>query len=179
MNLIELLAISLGISIDAFSVTMCEGISLSKNNKIKALMIGFIFGLFQILMLITGHMLSLKFKKYILLYIPWIAFILLLLIGLKMIKNSYEDKNNNLNLNFKTIILLAFITSIDAVAVGVTLIFIKINVINSILFIGFITFLFSYIGTRIGSLFGSKFNFKIEFIGGIILIIIAFKTLLW
>ncbi len=178
MVLFDLIMISLGVSADAFSVAICKGLSTSKINYKNALITGLFFGTFQALMPLIGYLLGTQFRDYITVIIPWVAFILLSIIGIKMIKESFEDCNVNSSFDFKTMIVLAIATSIDALAVGVTLACLKVNIVESVIMIGTTTFTLSFIGVLIGNVFGSKFKSKAELFGGIILIIMGFKIII-
>ena len=180
MELFEIVFIGIGLSMDAFAVSICKGLSMKKINWKNALIIALYFGLFQALMPTIGYFLGSTFSNFVESVDHWIAFILLSIIGRNMIKNSANDEVDKINDNvsFKTMILLAIATSIDALAVGVTFAFFKVNLILSITIIGTITFILSIIGVLIGNTFGDKFQNKAELTGGIILIIIGLKILL-
>ncbi|MDD2181496.1 MAG: manganese efflux pump MntP family protein [Bacilli bacterium] len=177
MVLFDLIMISLGVSMDAFSVAVCKGLSTSKISYKNALITGLFFGTFQALMPLIGYFLGTQFRDYITVIIPWVAFILLCIIGIKMIKESFEECKVDASFDFKTMTVLAIATSMDALAVGVTLACLKVNIIKSVIMIGMITFILSFIGVLIGNVFGSKFQSKAELFGGAVLIIIAFKIL--
>ncbi len=180
MKAIEIILLSIGLAMDAFAVSVCKGISIKKVTWKKSIIIGIYFGIFQALMPTIGYFLGKAFEKIITSTDHWIAFILLSAIGGNMIKNSfnsnYEDYNDDIR--FKTMIVLAIATSIDALAVGITFAFLNVNLILSVSIIGVITFLLSILGTKIGNKFGDKYQNKAEFIGGIILILIGIKILL-
>lgn len=180
MGIIELLILSIGLGMDAFAVAICKGISMKKMNWKKACIIGLYFGGFQALMPIIGFFLGSAFENIITNIDHWIAFVLLLIIGGKMIKESFDKKCEDCNddITFKTMIVLAIATSIDALAIGITFAFFKVNLILAITLIGIITFILSVIGTKIGNRFGNKFEKIAEVIGGIILILLGIKILL-
>ena len=170
---------------DAFAVSICKGLGMRKVNKKQALVIGLFFGGFQALMPFVGWLLGSQFEKYITSIDHWIAFILLGIIGGKMIvesvkpdKEDDEVKEMDAPLDLKEMFVLAVATSIDALAVGVSLAFLKVNIIPAVSFIGCITFVCSAAGVKIGSLFGDKYQSKAELCGGIILILIGVKILL-
>ena len=180
MKLFEIIFISIGLAMDAFAVSVCKGLSMKKMNWKNTLIIALYFGLFQALMPVVGYFLGSTFSSFVESIDHWIAFILLAVIGTNMIKDSTDDEldKRNDNVDFKTMIVLAIATSIDALAVGVTFSFFEINLVLSITIIGIITFILSIIGVLIGNKFGDKFQNKAELAGGIILIIIGLKILL-
>ena len=181
MNLIELLLIAVGLSMDAFSVSICKGLTTKKFSWRMALVCGLWFGLFQALMPTIGYFLGAQFQEMIEAYDHWIAFGLLALIGANMIREALskkEEESTNGALDFKTMFLLAIATSIDALAVGVSFACIQVKLWSSVLIIGFTTFLFSVLGVKIGYMFGSKYEKLAGVFGGIILILIGLKILL-
>ena len=133
MKLVELILISLGLAMDAFAVSVCKGLSMMKMNWKKALIIGGYFGGFQALMPLIGYFLGSNFENVVINIDHWIAFVLLLMIGINMVKESrtVETENCNDDTSFKTMLLLAIATSIDALAVGITFAFLKVNIILS------------------------------------------------
>ena len=175
----ELLVIAIGLSMDAFAVSICKGLSMRKMNWKNAVLAGIYFGGFQSLMPLLGYFLGSRFKDYIVSVDHWIAFILLAIIGISMIKESREsDEDINDSFDFKTMLVLAIATSIDALAIGVTFAFLRVNIVPAVSFIGVITFTLSVIGIKIGNVFGSKFKSKAELAGGFILIIMGIKILI-
>lgn len=180
MGTIELLLLSVGLAMDAFAVSICKGISMKKMNWKKALIIGLYFGGFQALMPVIGYFLGTAFESIITNIDHWVAFILLGIIGGNMIKESFEDESDSCNddVGFKTMVILAIATSIDALAVGITFAFLKVNLIAAISMIGVITLALSVIGTKIGNKFGNKYKNKAELVGGIILVLLGIKILL-
>ena len=182
MSFIELLLIAIGLSMDAFSVSICKGLTTKRFSWRMALTCGLWFGFFQALMPIIGYFLGSQFQHLIESVDHWIAFGLLVLIGANMIReavsNDHENENDSGALDFKTMFLLAIATSIDALAVGVSLACIQVRHWYSVLVIGVTTFLFSVLGVKIGNVFGSKFEKSAQIIGGIILILIGLKILL-
>lgn len=180
MGIIELLLLSVGLAMDAFAVSICKGISMKRMNWRKALIIGMYFGGFQALMPVIGYFLGTAFESIITNIDHWVAFILLGIIGGNMIKEAFEDESENCNddVGFKTMIMLAIATSIDALAVGITFAFLKVNLIAAISMIGVITFALSVIGTKIGNRFGDKYESKAELVGGVILVLLGIKILL-
>lgn len=179
MNLAELFILAVGLSMDAFAVSICKGLSLGKI-KIKHMCIaGLWFGGFQALMPLIGYFLGSFFADMITKYAHWIAFILLLILGANMIKEALGDEEKvDASMDIKNMFLLAIATSIDALAVGVTFAFLQVNIIPAVSFIGVVTFVCSAIGVKIGSIFGSKYQSKAEICGGVILILIGLKVLL-
>lgn len=182
MNFIELLLIAIGLSMDAFSVSICKGLTTKKFSWRMAIICGLWFGLFQAVMPTIGYYLGAQFQEMIEAYDHWIAFGLLFLIGANMIREAIwgkkEEGSNNGALDFKTMFLLAIATSIDALAVGVSFACIQVRLWSSVLVIGLTTFLFSVLGVKIGNVFGSKYEKSAGIIGGIILILIGLKILL-
>ena len=180
MTLLEIVLISIGLAMDAFAVSICKGLSIKKINWKVICIVGLYFGIFQAGMPIVGYFLGKGFDEFVTKIDHWIAFILLLFIGINMIKEAYskEKDENSDDLSFKTMIILAIATSIDALAVGITFAFFDVNIIFSVFIIGIITFILSSIGVIIGNKFGNKYEKKSQFFGGLILIIIGFKILL-
>lgn len=180
MGVLELLLLSVGLAMDAFAVSVCKGISMKKMNWKKAIIIGLYFGGFQALMPTIGYFLGAAFQSLITSIDHWIAFILLGIIGGGMIKESFGDdeENRNDDVSFKTMIVLAIATSIDALAIGITFAFLNVNLVLAISLIGIITFILSVFGTKIGNRFGDKYEKKAEFLGGVILVLLGIKILL-
>ena len=181
MSFVEILLIGIGLSMDAFSVSICKGLTTKQFSWKMALTCGLWFGFFQALMPLIGYFLGEQFEEYITAVDHWIAFGLLFLIGANMIREAVsrkEDEPADSSLGFKTMLLLAIATSIDALAVGISFACIQVKIWSSILIIGVTTFLFSIIGVKIGNVFGSKFEKSAGIIGGIILILIGLKILL-
>ena len=179
MNIFEVGLIGIGLAMDAFSVSICKGISMKKIDLKKTAIISIYFGFFQFIMPIIGFLLGSSFEEIVKNLDHWIAFILLGIIGINMMKEAFDDKINNTNnrIDFKTMIFLAIATSIDALAVGITFAFYNVNIIISSLFIGIITFALACFGVKLGFEFGNKYKNKAELIGGIILVLIGFKIL--
>lgn len=180
MSLFSLFLIAVGLSMDAFAVSICKGLAMKKITIKKAGIVGLWFGGFQALMPLIGYFLGSRFEKYITSIDHWIAFVLLVLIGLSMIKEalSKEEECANDSLDAKTMLLLAVATSIDALAVGVTFAFLQVNIVPAVSFIGIITFLLSAVGIKVGNVFGIKYKAKAELAGGIILILMGCKILM-
>lgn len=179
MSLVELFILAVGLSMDAFAVSICKGLSLGKITKKHMAAAGAWFGGFQALMPLIGYFLGSFFADMITKYAHWIAFVLLIIIGGNMIKEAMgEDEKVDACMDAKEMFLLAIATSIDALAVGVTFAFLKVQIVPAVSFIGSVTFVCSAIGVKIGSIFGSKYRSKSEFCGGVILILIGLKILL-
>ncbi|MDO5337417.1 MAG: manganese efflux pump MntP family protein [Eubacteriales bacterium] len=180
MGLIELFILAVGLSMDAFAVSICKGLSMAKMKWKNALLAGLYFGGFQAGMPLLGYLLGSQFEKAISSIDHWIAFILLGFIGLNMIKESREEDSEALDDSFdvKTMLLLAVATSIDALAVGVTFAFLRVQIVPAVTFIGVTTFIFSAVGIKIGNVFGSRYRARAELAGGLILVCLGTKILL-
>ena len=175
---LTLFLIGVGLAMDAFAVSVCKGLAMRKVNPRQAIVIGTFFGGFQALMPLVGYFLGSFFADVITKYSHWIAFALLAFLGAKMIKESFESEELDDNMGWKTMLVLAVATSIDASAVGVTFAFLDVNILFAVVLIGVTTFVFSAAGVKIGSVFGEKYKSKAEIAGGIILILIGLKILL-
>lgn len=180
MGILEISLLGIGLAMDAFAVSICKGLSMKKMNWKNAIIIALYFGIFQALMPMIGYFLGTTFESFVTTFDHWIAFILLALIGGNMIKESFdnEDEKKNDKVDFKTMIVLALATSIDALAVGITFAFFDVNLLLAVAIIGIITFIISILGVKIGNKFGDKYQNKAELIGGIILVILGIKILL-
>lgn len=185
MSLLELLIIAIGLSMDAFAVSIGKGLSVTKIKLSHALKVGLWFGGFQALMPLIGYLLGSTFADIVSSYDHWVAFVLLALIGGNMIKEAFEkddecgcNKKEKNCFGFVTMLTLAVATSIDALAIGVTFAFFKVAIIPAIITIGITTFLFSVAGLKIGHIFGCKYKSHAELFGGVILILIGLKILL-
>lgn len=180
MGALGLIVIAIGLAMDAFAVSICKGLSMKKMSWKKAIIIGAYFGLFQAIMPLTGYLLGVGFQDKVVGIDHWIAFVLLSLIGIDMIKDAFskESDDKNDSVHFNEMIILALATSVDALAVGITFAFLDVNIIPAILLIGIITFIISVVGVKIGNIFGDKYEKKAEFVGGIILILMGIKILL-
>ena len=181
MRLLEIVLIAVGLSMDAFAVSITLGLSV-KNLKTKNILIpGIFFGFFQALMPIIGYFAGTHFAGKIQEYEHWIAFVLLSIIGGKMIVESLSKKKeefNEDNYQLMKMLVLAIATSIDALAIGVTFAFFKINIFIAAIIIGSITFFISMAGVKIGNIFGTKFKSKAEFIGGAVLVLLGTKIVI-
>ncbi|MBW9158464.1 manganese efflux pump MntP [Clostridium tagluense] len=189
MSLLELFVIAIGLSMDAFSVAICKGLSMKRISIRKAGIVSLYFGTFQSGMPLIGYYLGIQFQDKITFIDHWIAFVLLGFIGIKMIIDSRKskcqiaaesltDEDRDDSLDFKNMSVLAIATSIDALAVGITFAFLKVNIALAVSFIGIVTFTLSMIGVRIGNVFGAVYKSKAEFAGGLILIVMGTKLLL-
>ena len=180
MGIIELFVLAVGLSMDAFAVSVCKGLSLGKIKWKHMCIAGAWFGGFQALMPLIGYLLGRFFTDMIEQYDHWVAFILLALIGGNMVKEALggEEEDLDCSMSPKTMFVLAVATSIDALAVGVTFAFLKVAIVPAVTFIGVVTFVCSAIGVKIGSIFGVKYKSKAELCGGIILMLIGVKILL-
>ena len=180
MGIIELILLSIGLGMDAFAVSICKGISMKKMNWKKAIIIGLYFGIFQAVMPVIGYFLGTTFERFITYVDHWVAFILLVGIGINMVKEAFdkESENRNDNVDMKTMLVLSIATSIDALAIGITFACLKIHIVMPVITIGLITFIISVIGVKIGNQFGDKYGKKAEIMGGVILILLGIKILL-
>ena len=181
MGLLEIILIAIGLSMDAFAVSITLGLTVKKPKIKEVLIPGIYFGFFQALMPLIGYFAGISFASKIQNLDHWIAFVLLGLIGGKMIVESFSKKEKQANENpfqFMKMLLLAIATSIDALAVGVTFSFFDVNIFKSIFIIGLITFGISIGGVKVGNLFGTKFKSKAEFFGGVVLILLGLKILI-
>ena len=165
---------------DAFAVSVCKGLAMPKCTFKKAAIVGLWFGGFQALMPAIGYILGAQFQEAIASIDHWIAFVLLALIGGNMIHEALDndEEEADASLNVKTMFLLAVATSIDALAIGITFAFLKVNIIPAVCFIGIVTFIISFAGVKIGNVFGARYKNKAEIVGGIILILLGLKILL-
>ena len=181
MNLLELFVIAVGLSMDAFAVSICKGLALRQMSWKKAALAGLYFGGFQAGMPLLGYMLGVRFQGLIASVDHWIAFVLLCLIGGNMVRESLKNQEvDGLDDSFdvKTMLMLAVATSIDALAVGVTFAFLNVRIVPAVSFIGTVTFCLSAAGIKAGNLFGNKYESKAELAGGVILIVMGTKILL-
>ena len=180
MGLIELFLIAVGLSMDAFAVSVCKGLAMPKCTFKKAAIVGLWFGGFQALMPAIGYVLGAQFQEAIASIDHWIAFVLLALIGGNMIHEALDndEEEADASLDVKTMFLLAVATSIDALVIGITFAFLKVSIIPAVCFIGIVTFIISFAGVKIGNVFGARYKNKAEIVGGVILILLGLKILL-
>ena len=183
MGLFELVLIAIGLSMDAFAVSVCKGLGMNRVKRSDAFLIAFFFGAFQCLMPIIGWVLGAQFEKFIVPVDHWIAFVLLGIIGVQMIREALEKDEGcaecgcQKKLKIGELTLLAIATSIDALVIGITFGLLSVKIIPSASLIGVITFLISFAGVYIGNRFGTVYKKKAELTGGIILILIGLKVL--
>lgn len=180
MSLLTLFITAVGLSMDAFAVSVCKGLAMKKLSWKKAVIIGLWFGGFQALMPTLGYLLGTRFESYVNAIDHWIAFVLLALIGANMIREALSPDKDEADdsTDLKTMFLLAVATSIDALAVGVTYAFLQVRILPAVSFIGVVTLVLSIIGVKIGNVFGLKYKSKAEIFGGVILILMGLKILL-
>ena len=202
MSIIELFLLAIGLSMDAFAVSVCAGLTLPKANMKKALIIGVYFGVFQAIMPVIGYMVAKLFAEKIIAYDHWVAVVLLIYLGGRMAIGSFkkdgcpdrecpetlcEDREcpggkkpdrTETSISPAHMIPLALATSVDALAVGVSFAFLRVDIIPAVLFIGVTTLVISIAGVEIGRVFGTRFKSKAELAGGIILILVGLKILL-
>ena len=179
MGLLELFIIAVGLSMDAFAVSICKGLSVRTLRLRHALVTGLYFGGFQMLMPLIGFALGVRFQTLITSVDHWIAFVLLVLIGGNMVRESFgEEEKLDASFTAKAMLPLAVATSIDALAMGVTFAFLQVNIAFAVLFIGVTTFVLSAVGLKIGNIFGARFKTLAERFGGAVLILMGVKILL-
>lgn len=181
MELFEIIIIAIGLSMDAFAVSIGKGLSVAKSKLSYYLKVGLWFGGFQALMPLIGYLLGTSFADAVAEFDHWIAFALLAIIGGNMIKEAVgndNDEESNADFSIKALFVLAVATSIDALAAGVSFAFLKTDIISSIIIIGITTFLFSIVGFKIGNIFGNRYKKRAELVGGVILITIGLKILI-
>ena len=179
MTALEIFLIGVGLSMDAFAVSICKGLSVGRVNFKHMVIAGLWFGGFQALMPLIGYLLGSTFEQYVTSIDHWIAFILLSIIGANMIKESFDKDSEKQNASFSlmSMLMVAVATSIDALAVGITFAFLQVNIWFAIAIIGCTTFVISAAGIKVGSAFGAKYKSKAEFFGGAVLICLGIKIL--
>lgn len=179
MDLLTLLTLAVGLAMDAFAVSICKGLVMREKVLKKGIIVGLWFGGFQALMPTIGFFLGTQFKDQITSIDHWIAFVLLGLIGINMVKEalSNDEEQADDSIAVKEMFMLAVATSIDALAVGITFAFLNVHIVSAASMIGVCTFLISFAGVKIGNIFGTKYKSKAELAGGIILILLGFKIL--
>lgn len=178
MSLWELFIIAVGLSMDAFAVSVCKGLSVQKVKPKHYLIVAAYFGGFQALMPLLGYLLGVRFEAMVANVDHWIAFVLLGLIGANMVREARagEEKLDD-SFTVSTMLILAVATSIDALAIGVTFAFLGVNIVEAIILIGITTGIISGVGLKIGNVFGSRYKSKAEMAGGIVLILMGIKIL--
>mgnify|MGYP002519553297 CR=1 FL=1 len=179
MTLLELFVIAVGLSMDAFAVSVCKGLSVSRVRPAHALTCGGYFGLFQGMMPLIGWLLGVRFQSIIVSIDHWIAFGLLAIIGVNMIREAASNEKVVPDPDFsaRTMFLMAVATSIDALAVGVSLAVLSVEIWSAVAIIGVTTFVLSVVGLKIGNIFGCRFKSKAEFFGGAVLLLLGIKIL--
>lgn len=179
MGIAEIMIIAIGVSMDAFAVSLCKGLSVSRLKGRHVGSVALWFGGFQALMPLVGYLLGVSFADFVSDVDHWIAFILLGIIGGNMMAESFKHEEDEADADFsvKTMSALAVATSIDALAIGVSFAFLRVALVQSVLIIGVTTAAFSAVGLMIGHFFGNRFKSKAEFAGGFILVAIGLKIL--
>ena len=179
MSIIELFIIAVGLSMDAFAVSVCKGLSVPRAKKSHLIITGLYFGGFQALMPLIGYLLGVNFRHMITSVDHWIAFVLLVIIGVNMIREAREEAEElDASFSVTAMLPLAVATSIDALAVGITFAFLQVDIVPAVALIGVTTFVLSVIGVKIGNIFGAKYRSFAEIAGGIVLILLGCKILL-
>lgn len=184
MSLFTLFILAVGLSMDAFAVAVCKGLAMKKITAGKAVTVGLWFGGFQAGMPLAGYLLGIQFRNAITAIDHWIAFILLGIIGINMVREALQeeeeetDLEGEASLEIKEMFLLAVATSIDALAIGITFAFLDVEIVPAVAFIGITTFALSVTGVKAGNIFGEKYQARAEMAGGVILIFLGFKILL-
>ena len=180
MRFAELFLLAVGLSMDAFAVSICKGLSIQKLKLRHAAIVGAWFGVFQALMPVIGYLLGSAFADMIEAVDHWIAFVLLALIGGNMIREAlgHEEEEADPSLAPMSMLLLAVATSIDALAVGVTFAFLRVDIAPAVTLIGVCTFAISAVGVKIGNVFGARYKSRAELAGGVVLVVIGLKILL-
>lgn len=179
MHGLELFLIGVGLSMDAFAVSVCKGLSVPRVRLGHALTVGLYFGGFQALMPLVGYLLGSRFQNLITSVDHWIAFVLLCFIGVNMIRESLgEDECLDASFSVLAMLPLAVATSIDALAVGITFAFLRVDILPAVALIGLTTFCLSAVGLQVGNVFGAKYRAGAERLGGIVLILLGLKILL-
>ena len=182
MGIVELFLIAVGLSMDAFAVSVCKGLAMRRCTWKKGVIVGLYFGGFQALMPLLGYVLGVQFQEVITSIDHWIAFILLGLIGINMVREALgsceECEEGDESLDVRTMLGLAIATSIDALAIGVTFAFLDVNIVPAISVIGCTTFCLSFVGVIVGNFFGARYKRRAELSGGAILILLGIKILM-
>ena len=179
MTFVEMLIIAIGLSMDAFAVSIAKGLTVREVRLRHLFITGAWFGGFQALMPVVGYMLGVSFSAIVESVDHWIAFVLLGLIGANMIRGSFcgDDEQHNADFSARKMLPLAVATSIDAMAVGVSFAFLGVNIWYAAVIIGLTTYLFSTLGIRLGHRFGMRYKSKAEFLGGVVLVLMGVKIL--
>ena len=181
MSIYELILVGIGLSMDAFAVALCKGLNMRRLNYRHGAIIALFFGGFQALMPLIGWALGNTFEHFIVQYDHWVAFILLGIIGIQMLKEAKEDEgcgdSCSIGLDLKELLMMAVATSIDALAVGITFAFLQVDILPAVSLIGCTTFIISFAGVVLGNRFGARFKSKAHIAGGVVLILIGVKIL--
>ena len=181
MGIVELVFLAVGLSMDAFAVAVCKGLSMKKSSLAASLTVGLYFGVFQAGMPLLGYFLGRPFSGFIMSYDHWIAFGLLGLIGFNMVRESMKDEDEQTldsSLSLSAMLPMAVATSIDAMAVGISFAFLEVSIVPAVTLIGVTTLLLSMVGVKIGNVFGLKYKSKAELAGGFVLIFLGARILL-
>ena len=179
MSFWELFIIAVGLSMDAFAVSICKGLSVEKVRSRQLIAVGLYFGGFQLIMPLIGYFLGMQFQSLIMSIDHWIAFGLLALIGINMIRESRGGcEEVDRSFGIRAMLPLAVATSIDALAVGITFAFLEVQILPAVSLIGITTFILSAVGLKVGNVFGAKYKSKAELLGGAVLILMGIKILL-
>lgn len=180
MGLIEIILSGIALAMDAFAVSICKGLTLKKMEISKALICGIYFGVFQALMPLIGYFIGKSFITFIESFDHWIAFAILAIIGINMIRESFSKEEVDPDFSAKAMLILALATSIDALTMGLSfsMVDLRVNIFVAVTIIGVITFVLSGLGVFIGNIFGSRFNKVAQIIGGVCLVLIGVKVLL-
>lgn len=179
MSLLDLFILSFALAMDAFAVAICKGLAMKRARAKNALIIALYFGFFQAAMPLIGYFLGYSFRSYIVHVDHWIAFALLTVLGIRMIKESFDEScEADDSINYKIMFMLAIATSIDAFAVGITFAFLNVNIYLAIALIGLVTFLLSFLGVGLGNYFGYRYKKYAERFGGLVLIILGLRILI-
>jgi len=182
MGIVALFLLAVGLSMDAFAVALCKGLCMQRLDKRQATLIASFFGGFQALMPLVGWFLGTQFERYITSFDHWVAFGLLAIIGMSMLREAFIHEEDEVDCtvkqDIKGLFLLAVATSIDALAVGITFAFLQVNILPAMIIIGVTTFVLSFIGVWAGHRFGLKYQKKAQLAGGAVLILMGLKILL-
>ncbi len=180
MGLIEIILSGIALAMDAFAVSICKGLTLKKMEISKALICGIYFGIFQALMPLIGYFIGKSFITFVESFDHWIAFAILAIIGINMIRESFSKEEVDPDFSAKAMLILALATSIDALTMGLSfsMVDLRVNIFAAVAIIGVITFVLSGLGVFIGNIFGSRFNKAAQIIGGVCLVLIGVKVLL-
>ena len=183
MNVFDLILLAVGVSMDAFAVSIVKGLATQRLHLRHYASVALWFGGFQAIMPLIGYFAGYRFSSIVECCDHWIAFVLLAIIGGKMLYDTFageEDKTDDTSADFrfKTMLLLAIATSIDALAIGVSLAFLRVDIWSAVLLVGVTTATFSAFGLRLGNIFGYRYKLGAEFTGGVVLILIGVKILI-